>query len=566
MPLELLEFYIWGIQVRLFLDTEVTESERIELINSLLSLRSEVGLKSPIAIYINNIIDVAMSIFFVKGDKRPLLSDIRLRRYEYILLRQDLEMNGDKAFDIFTSVYPNSFPRHLLPSIQEYLKKEIKSFQFKIEESCFHGGIRVPLQPAHDSVFIPTPLECKYPRPCKDISRTQCLRISNLFEKVIVDFRKYEKDAGDIISPSSPLAYFYLPKCIQNKEILDQILPKLKELVKSQESVVDYNTFIQLWGIDNTIKSVSKSHTDKIIEGLSRLGYGIIPNYHVNDKRINSNEPCVIYKQDKGGFINIDQNFNLMELLTKLIAFVIQGETISDADFLSTRVIFSQLNDNAHNLAYLNGYLLWLLQTKTSLNKSTKEKVESLDNSNKKLFLRVLLNITSNNGNIKNNRVEALKKILPLLGKDENSVHSLLHQMLTDDILTLTVEKEHKSTKRQKRGKSNVKIDINKFTEYKQQTQESQSILSTIFNENDEEDEVVLNDSKNLIKEILSLLFTKELWHKAELEMICKEKGVMLGSILEEINDYSYSVVDDAVLEDEGDTINMIMDYKQDLL
>ena len=48
--------------------------------------------------------------------------------------------------------------------------------------------------------------------------------------------------------------------------------------------------------------------------------------------------------------------------------------------------------------------------------------------------------------------------------------------------------------------------------------------------------------------------------------MICKEKGLMLGSILEEINDYSYSVVDDAVLEDEGGTINVIMDYKLDLL
>lgn len=48
--------------------------------------------------------------------------------------------------------------------------------------------------------------------------------------------------------------------------------------------------------------------------------------------------------------------------------------------------------------------------------------------------------------------------------------------------------------------------------------------------------------------------------------MICKKKGLMLGSILEEINDYSYSVVGDAVLEDEGDIVNVIVDFKQDLL
>ena len=72
--------------------------------------------------------------------------------------------------------------------------------------------------------------------------------------------------------------------------------------------------------------------------------------------------------------------------------------------------------------------------------------------------------------------------------------------------------------------------------------------------------------NKDILKEILSLLFTKEQWDKDELETICKRKGLMLGSILEEINDYSYSVVDDVVLEDEGDTISVIMDYKDELL
>ena len=91
-------------------------------------------------------------------------------------------------------------------------------------------------------------------------------------------------------------------------------------------------------------------------------------------------------------------------------------------------------------------------------------------------------------------------------------------------------------------------------------------ILSNIFNEEPDKNVIVNEGNKDIIKEILSLLFTKEQWNKEELETICKNKGLMLGSILEEINDYSYSIVDDVVLEDEGDSISVIMDYKDELL
>lgn len=111
-----------------------------------------------------------------------------------------------------------------------------------------------------------------------------------------------------------------------------------------------------------------------------------------------------------------------------------------------------------------------------------------------------------------------------------------------------------------------VILDEVKVNEYRQQTQESQLILSDIFNEDPNEEINISNDNNITTKEMLSLLFTKEQWNKNELVTICKSKGLMLGSILEEINDYSYSVVDDVVLEDEGDTISVIMDYKDELL
>ena len=40
----------------------------------------------------------------------------------------------------------------------------------------------------------------------------------------------------------------------------------------------------------------------------------------------------------------------------------------------------------------------------------------------------------------------------------------------------------------------------------------------------------------------------------------------MLGSVLEQINDYSYGKIEDAIIEDDGDTIYVMTDYKEKLI
>ena len=40
----------------------------------------------------------------------------------------------------------------------------------------------------------------------------------------------------------------------------------------------------------------------------------------------------------------------------------------------------------------------------------------------------------------------------------------------------------------------------------------------------------------------------------------------MLGNILEQINDYSYSIVEDIVVEEDGDTIYVTTEYKEQLI
>jgi hypothetical protein len=67
------------------------------------------------------------------------------------------------------------------------------------------------------------------------------------------------------------------------------------------------------------------------------------------------------------------------------------------------------------------------------------------------------------------------------------------------------------------------------------------------------------------IIEILEKLFTKEQWSRGELAEIVGP-NVMLGNLLEQINDYAYSNVNDIVVEEDGDTIYIMTEYKDQLI
>ena len=77
--------------------------------------------------------------------------------------------------------------------------------------------------------------------------------------------------------------------------------------------------------------------------------------------------------------------------------------------------------------------------------------------------------------------------------------------------------------------------------------------------------DIVPQPDLNSIKEILVKLLTKEQWERTELaELVGPD--VMIGNLLEQINDYAYSVVKDIVVEEDGDNIYVTTEYKEQLI
>ena len=146
----------------------------------------------------------------------------------------------------------------------------------------------------------------------------------------------------------------------------------------------------------------------------------------------------------------------------------------------------------------------------------------------------------------------------------------MIHRIISEDEEFATIEKETKSifyNINKKAATSNplITLSTEHLTIVETQTKQAQGILAEIF-EDDNTGTDSTNQENNVLMEILKYLLTKKTWKRNEVESLCREHHLMIGSVLEQINDYSYSKIEDAVIEDDGDTINVMTDYKDKLI
>lgn len=109
-------------------------------------------------------------------------------------------------------------------------------------------------------------------------------------------------------------------------------------------------------------------------------------------------------------------------------------------------------------------------------------------------------------------------------------------------------------------------LDQVKLAELQIQTRASQDMLAEIFAQEEEIPIAAITQSDNeRMLDILRRLFDKEVWERTEIAELAGP-GVMIGSLLEQINDYSCLKIDDIVVEDDDDKIYVTIEYKEQLI
>ena len=109
-------------------------------------------------------------------------------------------------------------------------------------------------------------------------------------------------------------------------------------------------------------------------------------------------------------------------------------------------------------------------------------------------------------------------------------------------------------------------LDKGKLATLQEQTKAAQAMLAEIFIQEDEQVlDIVPQSDINPLTDILVELLTKEQWTRNELKELVGP-DVMIGNLLEQINDYAYSIVNDVVVEEDGENIYVTTDYKEQLI
>ncbi len=109
---------------------------------------------------------------------------------------------------------------------------------------------------------------------------------------------------------------------------------------------------------------------------------------------------------------------------------------------------------------------------------------------------------------------------------------------------------------------TSVELDITRIDELKRQTIESQSILSEVFDDSKDGYERVEGEDKKKLSTLIRKIVTRNIWKISELESLCKDENVMWGAVFEQINDYVFDIVDDILLEEDGDSVLVNIEYK----
>ena len=134
-----------------------------------------------------------------------------------------------------------------------------------------------------------------------------------------------------------------------------------------------------------------------------------------------------------------------------------------------------------------------------------------------------------------------------------------------------TVLEKSKKTKgfaipKPEKKKEKPLLDAIKLAALQDQTKVAQAMLAEIFiQEVEQVPDVVPQSDLNPLTDILVELLTKEQWTRNELKELVGP-DVMIGNLLEQINDYAYSIVNDVVVEEDGENIYVTTEYKEQLI
>lgn len=297
---------------------------------------------------------------------------------------------------------------------------------------------------------------------------------------------------------------------------------------------------------------INKKEAEFMQNVAQRAGYGIAPDLRHHFTKADSDGYIVLFNVESGEVLLPSTEFSSLAVTLQLGVLISKADKLIDT---SEQEALNKIIDNNESISLtekkaLHAYLIWLLNSPDSLS-GLKVKIESLGMSDKHAISQSIIAIAWADGKIDPSEIKRLEKIYSMLGLNNEAVTSDIHR------LSILGNSFSKSILKEPGVKASFSLDAALLSRHESATKDVQSLLSTIF----VEDDLIQSDKPspsaqpvNGLDEAHNILFLrlieKDRWERNEVAEICKNIGLLLGGAVEVINEWSYEQVDAPVLDD----------------
>lgn len=517
----LIEYYLRGIAIRLFLDSTTTEADRIQIYKRLLVFYNGCLKYRKL---IEPLVAIAFCRLFIAVDNEriiffPISESVKTNR-----LIKDL---AKFFYNSFSGVYQ--------------LKSLLSGY-----ESYVITGIDSKNSPV--SIEVPLPNEL-INKPKIKTTIHEAYELFTLKQRRLKDLEvkaKRQKGQNNRNTDSTARSLLFGSDDPNDKSI-EIVRAFYNRVIDENEYITtNYAEIVKSFGFtEHPIHLAADIFSDEILGKLISWGFYTYPDIRKLNLVLYSKSPCILYKDTSGSPVIKSSRYKTLLLFIKLALYVVQEDEYNWNDVQHIKHFIAKHAPNERTKKELVSILLLSLKDVQRLN-SLKQEVNIIENSILNDLIISLKTLAYVDREVTRERKDQLEWLLPVLGCNVRNLSSELRQILPVDY--------------SKKQPIQVSLDLGMLKKLQEDTVLAHELLSEIFV--DETEDSVKHDNPPTHISLLKCLLDKEVWSISEVKNLCQEYGMMYGAFIEKANDYAYSKVDDLILEESDEYIYVITQYK----
>lgn len=564
--------YFYGIERRLLVDDKdgaVSGDERRSLIQELERLKNIYSDNRSFNGYVTSLLSHVWVINHQNDHRKPSCDLLVAKRnftsaFKFLL---GTAVKNGKAIDAELALaWVRSHPEFSLRTPARRCKNEFSTL-FKLRyRGKFGDGLeiapnktklRLDYYPASSSLRGYQSIKLDLPDPSR--LKAPVKKLMDLAESCTNELEPFSRFIGRSgNSRDSFIAISLLPKDLAvSHSQFERLKTWMNDRISSSDGLISVESILgQLE--DCSFLRINKKEAELLADITEKTGFGIAPDIRFHQAKPDINGKAVIFPGGHGNDFFPSPEFRKVGTILRLGSLVAKIDDHVDrteADYLMNVIKQNERLTEIEKRS-LCAYMKWRLNTPANMN-GLKKRLESLDKSEKAAIGHILIGVALADGKIDPVEIKQIEKLYTSLGLDKSTISSDIHNL--------------SSPKRPgdgiPRGGQKTSLDHELLKQYEKETREVRVVLESIF-----EDETTVEESESEKKpdtdapdgaiprldtkhqDLYNKLIVKEKWSFEEVAETCKGLQLMPDGAVEEINEWTFEIVDAPLIED-GSTI-----------